>query len=59
MKVINSIHGASLLANYGRFGETFDDGLRVIVDVLREEGIYDKNSNETASTIITSIKEVR
>ncbi|KAF8634382.1 hypothetical protein AX15_000952 [Amanita polypyramis BW_CC] len=39
---INARHGAVLLAHYGRLGPTFDACIKIVIDVLREEGMmYD------------------
>jgi hypothetical protein len=51
-------HGAILLAHYGRLGPSFDLCSRVIVDSLREEGMF-KNNGEVVTTVVTqALREV-
>jgi cohesin complex subunit SA-1/2 len=51
-------HGAVLLAHYGRLGPTFDACSKVIVDVLREEGMMN-NRGEVVSLVVThALQEV-
>jgi cohesin complex subunit SA-1/2 len=38
-------HSDVLLANYGRLGPSFDLCTKVIIDVLRKEGMYSDNSD--------------
>lgn len=51
-------HGAILLAHYGRLGPAFDSCSKVVVDVLREEGMYNNNGEVVATVIIQAIEEV-
>lgn len=46
-------HSDVLLANYGRLGPSFDLCTKVIIDVLREEGMY----NEHGDTVVEVIKK--
>ena len=55
---INVRHGAVLLAHYGRLGWTFDECSKVMVDVLREEGMYNQNPDILVSVISQAISEV-
>ncbi|KAF7978768.1 hypothetical protein HWV62_44804 [Athelia sp. TMB] len=50
-------HGAVLLAHYGRLGWTFDECSKVMVDVLREEGMYNQNPDILVSVISQAISE--
>lgn len=52
-------HGAVLLAHYGRLGPTFDICSKVIVDVLRDEGMINKNGEVVVSVLTLSLQEVR
>ena len=38
--VIHYRYAATILAHYGRLGPTFDLCTKVIVEILREEGMY-------------------
>ncbi|PFH50849.1 hypothetical protein AMATHDRAFT_3582 [Amanita thiersii Skay4041] len=48
---INPRHGAVLLAHYGRLGSAFDICTKIIIDVLREEGM----SNDNADVVVTVV----
>lgn len=56
---INVRHGAVLLAHYGRLGWTFDECSKVMVDVLREEGMYNQNPDTLVAVVSQAISEVR
>jgi cohesin complex subunit SA-1/2 len=51
-------HGAVLLAHYGRLGSTFDECAKVMVDVLREEGMGNGNPDVVVSIVTQAIREV-
>ena len=51
-------HGAVLLAHFGRFGSTFDECSKIMVDILREEGMFNRNPDVVVSVAVQSIKEV-
>jgi hypothetical protein len=55
---IHPSHGAILLAHYGRLGPTFDLCCKVIVDVLREEGLLNNNGDLVVTAIVQSLQEV-
>ena len=50
-------HSDVLLANYGRLGPSFDLCTKVIIDVLREEGMYNDNGELVVSVIKNSLLE--
>lgn len=52
-------HSDVLLANYGRVGPSFDLCTKVIIDVLREEGMYNDNGEMVANVIKKALLEVR
>jgi cohesin complex subunit SA-1/2 len=56
--VINPRHGAIFLAHYGRLGHSFDLCCKVVVDMLREEGMFNDNGEVVAEAIIQAIQEV-
>lgn len=52
-------HGAILLAHYGRLGPAFDICSKVIVDVLRDEGMINKNGEIVVSVLTQALEDVR
>lgn len=52
-------HSDVLLANYGRLGPSFDLCTKVIIDVLREEGMYNDNGELVVTVIKKALLEVR
>lgn len=56
--VINVRHGAVLLAHFGRLGPAFDLCSKVMVDVLREEGMYNDHGDVVVAVSIQAIQEV-
>lgn len=57
--VIHFQHSAVLLAHYARLGVSFDLCAKVIVDILREEGMYKNNGEAVVAVIFESLREVR
>lgn len=51
-------HGAVLLAHYGRLGSAFDVCSKVVVDVLREEGMMNDHGEVVVSTLSQALREV-
>lgn len=51
-------HSAVLLTHYGRLGASFDLCAKVIVDILREEGLYKNNGEEVATIAKHALREV-
>lgn len=43
--VLEVDHAKEPLAHYGRFGPTYDAIVKKLVDVLRDEGIYNKEAD--------------
>lgn len=52
-------HCSVLLAHYGRLGISFDLCAKLIVDILREEGMYKENGDIVVSIVTQAIREVR
>jgi cohesin complex subunit SA-1/2 len=52
-------HSAVLLAHYGRLGPAFDLCTKVIIDALREEGMYRENGDLVVDVVTQALKEVR
>lgn len=50
-------HGAILLAHYGRLGPAFDICSKVIVDVLRDEGMINKNGEIVVSVLTQALED--
>ncbi|CDO77437.1 hypothetical protein BN946_scf184857.g44 [Trametes cinnabarina] len=55
--VIHFKHSATLLAHYGRLGPTFDMCTKVIVEILREEGMYKDNGDAVVTIICQALQE--
>ncbi|KAI0634280.1 hypothetical protein C8Q77DRAFT_1110838 [Trametes polyzona] len=55
--VIHFRHSATLLAHYGRLGPTFDLCTKVIVEILREEGMYKDNGEAVVAIICQALQE--
>jgi cohesin complex subunit SA-1/2 len=51
-------HAAILLAHYGRLGTSFDLCSKVIVDVLREEGMLNNNGELVVAIVTQAVQEV-
>ena len=58
-EVIDVRHSSVLLAHYGRLGSSFDLSAKIIVDILREEGMYNDNGIFVVSVIEKALKDVR
>lgn len=56
--VIHFRHSTAILAHYGRLGPAFDLCSRVIVDILREEGMYKENGDAVVEVICHALREV-
>ncbi len=56
--VISVHHGAALLAHYGRFGAAFHSCVKVVIDVLREEGLMGNNGEIIVMVATKAIQEV-
>ncbi|KAH7929010.1 hypothetical protein BV22DRAFT_1003690 [Leucogyrophana mollusca] len=50
-------HSAVLLAHYGRLGPSFDLCTKVIIEVLREEGMYNENGDAVVAVITQALRE--
>lgn len=57
--VVHVKHASKPLAYFGRLGETFDQCLKVIVELLREEGMYKSNGFIVADVLKDAVKDVR
>lgn len=56
--VIDIRNSAVLLAHHGRLGAAFDLCSKVIIDILREEGMYKNNGEAVVSVICRALREV-
>jgi cohesin complex subunit SA-1/2 len=52
-------HSDILLANYGRLGPSFDLCTKVIINMLREEGMYNDNGELVVDIVKKALSEVR
>ncbi|KAI0316231.1 hypothetical protein OF83DRAFT_1276961 [Amylostereum chailletii] len=50
-------HSASLLVHHGRLGPSFDVCLKVIVDILREEGMYNEQGDVVTTVVTNALRE--
>ncbi|KAI0827388.1 hypothetical protein BC628DRAFT_1369278 [Trametes gibbosa] len=55
--VIHIRHSATILAHYGRLGPSFDLCSKVIVEILREEGMYKENGEVVVDIICKALQE--
>jgi cohesin complex subunit SA-1/2 len=55
---VNVRHGAVLLAHYGRLGPAFDACVKIVVDVLREEGMMYDNADVVVTVVTQAMQEV-
>ena len=56
--VIHIRHGAILLAHFGRLGPSFDLSAKLMIEILREEGMYKDNGGLVAEIITESLQNV-
>lgn len=52
-------HSAVLLAYYGQLGPSFDICSKVIVDVLREEGMINNRGEAVVDVLTNALREAR
>lgn len=57
--VIQVQHGSVLLAHHGRLGPAFDLSSKLMIDILREEGMYNDNGQLVVDVIVDSLREVK
>ncbi len=57
--IVHVKHIAKPLAYFGRLGATFDQCMKVVIELLREEGMYKSNGFIVADVVKEVIKEVR
>ncbi|KAG5728111.1 Cohesin subunit psc3 [Termitomyces sp. T112] len=50
-------HGSVLLAHYGRLGHAFDACSKVLVDILREEGMMNEHGDIIVGIVTQALKE--
>jgi cohesin complex subunit SA-1/2 len=51
-------HCSVLLTHFGRLGPPFDLCAKLVVDILREEGMYKQNGETVVSVITQALREV-
>lgn len=56
--VLDSEHTKEPLAHCGRFGATYDAIARKLVDVLRDEGIYNRESDTVVAVSTDALQAV-
>jgi len=57
--VLDSDHCQEPLGHCGRFGATYDAVVKKLVDVLRDEGIYNRESDTVVAISVNALKAVR
>ncbi|PIL29081.1 hypothetical protein GSI_09129 [Ganoderma sinense ZZ0214-1] len=55
--VIHFRHAATVLAHHGRLGPTFDLCSKVIIEILREEGMYKGNGETVVAVVCQALQE--
>lgn len=55
---VNVRHGAVLLAHYGRLGPAFDACVKIVIDVLKEEGMMYGNADVVVTVVTQAMQEV-
>lgn len=56
--VLDSDHAKEPLAHCGRFGATYDAIVRKLVDVLRDEGIYNRDPDTVIAVSTVALESV-
>jgi cohesin complex subunit SA-1/2 len=56
---IHPTHGAVLLTHHGLLGVAFDHCSKILVDVLREEGMYKEHGDVVVDVVTNALKDVR
>lgn len=56
---IHVSHAAVMLSHYGTLGMTFDSCCKAVVEVLRDEGMYNDNASAVSHVVVTALEEVR
>lgn len=56
--VLDVEHAKEPLSHYGRFGSTYDAIAKKLVDVLRDEGIYNKEADTVQHVAGSALQEV-
>ncbi|QRV98964.1 cohesin protein [Ceratobasidium sp. AG-Ba] len=54
---INIEHSAALLGHYGRVSSVYDQCTKVIIEVLREEGMYGGNAELVGRVLVNALQE--
>lgn len=56
--VLDFDHSKEALGHCGRFGATYDAVVKKLVDVLRDEGIYNRDSNGVVAISVEALESV-
>ena len=51
-------HAVTLLTHYGRLGQAFDLTAKLVVDILREEGMFKDNGDIVVEVVTRALQEV-
>lgn len=56
--VIQVRHGAVLLAHYGRLGPAFDSCAKLVIEILKDEGLLGEHGQLIVLVVTQAMKEV-
>lgn len=56
--MLNPSHGAVVLAHFDRLGSGFDATIKVIIDFLRDIGMFQGQGEVVADVIVRALQEV-
>jgi hypothetical protein len=57
-RVIDAQHSGIVLSQYGRIDQAFDAALPSLVEILQEEGLYNKDSDMVTTVVGKALQEV-
>lgn len=56
--VVNPLHSAVVLAHYDRLGSGFDTNIKVVIDFLRDLGMFRSEGQVVAEVVGRALQEV-
>jgi hypothetical protein len=58
-RVVDAQHAGLMLSQYGRLDNSFDQAMPSLVEVLQEEGLYNKDSEMVTHVAAQALQQVR
>jgi len=58
-RVVDAQHAGVMLSQYGRLDNSFDQAMPSLVEVLQEEGLYNKDSEMVTHVAAQALQQVR